>query len=57
MTKKHFKILAAAIYEITSPLEGWAMAEAVIQVGRELNPRFDKTRFLEACDLKEEPCS
>lgn len=58
MTKKHFIILAESISnDIASPEERRAIAAAVIRVARELNPRFDKARFLAACDLQEEPCT
>jgi len=56
MTRKHFIILALSIRDdIVSPEESRAVADAVIRVGRELNPRFSKARFLEACELKETP--
>lgn len=54
MTRKHFKILAETISLITNPVEAWAVATVVIQVGSELNPRFDKARFLAACDVAPE---
>ncbi len=54
MTRKHFEAFANEIKNLVLQgkfNEAEAAALVVINVGFDANPRFDKSRFLEACGL------
>jgi hypothetical protein len=51
MSRKHFKAIAAAIAAILDPSDRRRIAEALADVCRESNPRFDRARFLAACGV------
>jgi hypothetical protein len=60
MTKKHFQLLAKAMRfskQSCDSLESDAMwrliADNIATVCKQVNPRFDKSKFLEACGLDE----
>jgi hypothetical protein len=52
MSKKHFELLAQRIRAIADPLARLQAAEAVSEVGRITNPRFDPDRFYRACGIE-----
>lgn len=52
MTKKHFKLLAEAISKLKSEKEREKVAQLVGEVCRQINPRFDWTRWRTACNVK-----
>ena len=53
MTQMHFEAFAKEISESARSLEErWAMAWLVICVAQRFNPRFNRSRFLDACGLK-----
>ena len=60
MSKKDYEAIAAILYPLCShpgAVEGWsALKNAKDQADyfRSTNPRFDKTKFLAACGVKEE---
>jgi hypothetical protein len=54
MSKKHFELLAQKIREIRDPLARLQAAEAVSEVGRITNPRFDSDRFYRACGIEDQ---
>lgn len=56
MTKKHFEIIARLIAEARVESSYWNVEEAMdalagdlAMVFRDLNPRFDSNRFIDAC--------
>lgn len=51
MTQRHFIALAARIARITDPKARKIAAEAVADVCGDFNPRFDRWRFLAACNV------
>lgn len=51
MTKKHFISFANKIADMKNRNEAQAAADVVVSVAREVNPRFDESRFLTACNL------
>ncbi len=54
MTKKHFIAFAREIAESgQSEITRWAMARLIIRVATDDNPRFDRSRFITACNLPE----
>jgi hypothetical protein len=57
MTRKHFAAIAAAMYGVRPatrvPLTQWTIdCEALATVFYGMNPRFDRARFLNACNGK-----
>jgi hypothetical protein len=52
MTRKHFRMIAEIISKIENPEERKAMAEKNAIACKKSNPRFDRTKFLEACNVK-----
>lgn len=52
MSRKHFELLAQKIKAIRDPLSRLQAAEAVSEVGRITNPRFDQDRFYRACGIE-----
>jgi hypothetical protein len=57
MTRKHFAAIAAAMYEIRPTAHfrvlQWTIdCEALATVFYGMNPRFDRARFLNACNGK-----
>ena len=55
MTKKHFEALADALAKIRPPVwrtdSPWnASVRAVADVCAEINPRFDRDKFVRACN-------
>lgn len=53
VSKKHFELIAQAISRIDDPLERKQMAELNADSFAKLNPRFNRKRFLEACQIEE----
>ncbi len=51
MTKKHFIMAAEQIAMINDLTARQQAANVIIFMGFEVNPRFDKSRFLAACNL------
>lgn len=51
MTKKHFEAFARAIRQMSIFADKTAIADIVVQIAQESNPRFDKNRFLRACGI------
>jgi hypothetical protein len=51
MTKKHFEAFARQIADEKDRAAAQRMADMVISVAVADNPRFDPTRFLNACGL------
>lgn len=51
MTKKHFIAFAQEISRNENPEHRFAAAQAVANVAEQFNPRFDRQRFLIACNL------
>lgn len=62
MTRKHYEMIAKAIYDETTPhlgsYGGCDSVQALADLARSLsaafatdNPRFDRERFLKACGL------
>lgn len=60
MTKKHFMMLAEMLHNTKPIKDGVAMTQwtedvgAVAAVCYNMNPRFDRHKFYEACGVKEE---
>lgn len=54
MSRKHFELLAQRIRAITDPLARRQAAEAVSEVGRITNPRFDSDLFYRACGIEDQ---
>lgn len=52
MSRKHFELLAQKIRAIADPLARLQAAEAVSEVGRITNARFDSERFYRACGIE-----
>ena len=52
MSRKHFELLAQRIRAISDPLARLQAAEAVSEVGRITNPRFDPDLFYRACGIE-----
>ena len=57
MSKRHFEALAVALAAVkpndtsTFLIEQWILdVRAVADVCEQINPRFDRVRFLEACN-------
>lgn len=50
MSRKHFQAMADAIREL-APEARKAAAEAMAKVCKSFNPRFDESRFLQACGV------
>jgi len=53
MSKKHFVAIAEAIREIADNRARRIAARALADCLRGTNPRFDRGRFLYACNVKE----
>lgn len=51
MTKKHFEALAKYISGIIDPTMRLNAAIAVASACKEVNPRFDETKFFNACGV------
>ena len=51
LTRKHYKLMAAAIAAVESPTEKARVYMALIDMCRESNPRFDEDKFWDACDF------
>lgn len=51
MSRKHFVALAESFSKIQDLNARRQAADAVIAVAWQLNPNFDKSRFLSACGL------
>ena len=51
MTRKHFKLLADQIAQIADPGIRYVAAQAVAAACRQDNPRFDPSKFYEACGV------
>ena len=51
LTRKHFKAQAEIIKQIKDKSTRMLMAAESIKMFQSENPRFDKARFLQACDL------
>ena len=51
MSKKHFELLAAAISCIESVENRLKMAQAISDICKESNPRFNYGLFLKACGI------
>ena len=49
MTRKHYKIVAAAVAEITMRSDRWLIANKLANGFEKENPRFDRNRFIAAC--------
>jgi hypothetical protein len=49
MTRKHYKIVAAAVAEITTRSDRWLIANKLANSFEKENPRFDRNRFITAC--------
>lgn len=52
MTKQHFIALANEIKNITDNAARKAAAEAVARAAAQFNGKFDRQRFLAACNVK-----
>lgn len=50
MTRRHFDFIAHVIRDLPVDDKGF-VAEAFAIALRQTNPRFDKVRFLKACDV------
>lgn len=50
MTRKHFKILAESLKKIEDMTQRNTMIDAWVDVCTQMNPRFDETKFREACE-------
>lgn len=55
MTRKHYQTLASAIYQrgrisSSQPWDGERIIKALADVLKADNPRFDRDRFIEACE-------
>jgi hypothetical protein len=51
MTKRDFKLLAEQIAKIADPGIRYMAAQAVAAACRQDNPRFDPSKFYEACEV------
>jgi len=51
MTKKHFEFVAELLKNITDPAIRMKLVNRACEMFKAENPRFDKDRFLKACDL------
>lgn len=51
MTRKHFQLLAEQIAKIADPETRAMAAQAVAAACRNDNPRFNPTKFFEACGV------
>ncbi len=51
MTKMHFEAFAREIAGFADGPAKRTAAEVIIRVARQFNPRFDRERFLAACDI------
>jgi len=51
MTRKHFKLIADQIAKIAEPEARMMAAQAVAAACRQDNPRFDPSKFYEACGV------
>lgn len=54
MSRRHFELLAQRIKQINDPLARLQAAEAVCEVGRITNPRFDPNLFYRACGIEDQ---
>lgn len=50
MSRKHFQAIADSISEITDETARYAAAQALADCLRSFNSRFDRFRFLRACN-------
>jgi hypothetical protein len=53
MSRKHFEAIAKAIKEITNADERKRAAEILASVCAASNPRFNRSRFLNACGVNQ----
>ena len=53
MTKKHFTAVAAKISTIADDVARRTAALALCDIFQDLNPKFDRARFLAACNVTE----
>lgn len=51
MTRKHFQAFADAIKAISDTKERATVAEFVANVCADQNPRFNRSRFMAACEV------
>ena len=51
MSRKHFIEFARAISQISDDEERKRVAELVANVCNQLNPNFNRTKFMEACNV------
>jgi hypothetical protein len=51
MTRKHFKIIAAEVANISDPVERQDIANIFADICKAGNARFDRQRFMAACGL------
>lgn len=53
MSRKHFKLFAEAISEISDLTERKALASLVASICKQSNSKFDYQRFYNACGIEE----
>jgi hypothetical protein len=51
LTRKHFVAMAEQVKAITNKKQAKALADSMVKLCQESNPRFDVARFLVACGL------
>ena len=49
MTRKHYKMVAAAVANMVERADRWLVANLLANTFENDNPRFDRDRFIAAC--------
>ena len=52
MTKKDFQIVAKSVSLVPVRIDRWKLASMLADNFEEMYPRFDRVRFIEACEPK-----